>query len=214
MNECPMEKVYLYSRFERFWHWAQGALIMFLALSGFELHGNGGMMGFQTAAEWHNRAGIAWLVLYAFIIFWQLTTGEWKHYIPTTRKLMAVVRYYVWGIFAGEPHPVPKSSRNKHNPLQRLTYLSITVVLIPFQVCTGLLYYTYPSWSQSQGAMGLGALAGLHTAGAFGLVAFLVVHIYMVTTGHTMTAHLKAMCTGWEEVPANGAAEEELKEAA
>ena len=27
-------------------------------------------------------------------------------------------------------------------------------------------------------------------------------HVYMTTTRHTLMGHMKAMCTGWEEVPA------------
>ena len=38
--------------------------------------------------------------------------------------------YYSVGIFRGDPHPVPKSQRAKHNPLQRLTYLAIVSVLV------------------------------------------------------------------------------------
>jgi thiosulfate reductase cytochrome b subunit len=50
------------------------------------------------------------------------------------------------------------------------------------------------------GWLSLGSLALLHMAGAFALLAFLVVHVYMITTGHTVTAHTKAMITGWEDV--------------
>jgi thiosulfate reductase cytochrome b subunit len=39
-------------------------------------------------------------------------------------------------------------------------------------------------------------------AGGFALLVFLVVHVYMTTTGHSLTAHFRAMCSGWEEVPA------------
>jgi len=28
-----------------------------------------------------------------------------------------------------------------------------------------------------------------------------VVHVYMTTTGHSLTAHIRAMCSGYEEVP-------------
>lgn len=211
---CEMESIYLYTRFERFWHWAQAALIIFLAVTGMEVHGSYRLFGFKRAGELHNTAGIAWFVLYTFIVFWQLTTGEWKHYIPTTKKLLAVASYYVYGIFRGEPHPVPKSERSKHNPLQRLAYLGIAVVLIPVQVITGLLYYTYNSWPLWGIGLKLGSVAVIHTAGAFGLLAFLIVHIYMTTTGHTVTCHLRAMCTGWEEVPKNGNGREQLEEAA
>ncbi len=201
---CQIERIYLYTRFERFWHWAQAALIGFLVLTGLEVHGLFSFFGFKGAVDFHNYAGIAWFVLYVFIIFWQLTTGEWKHYIPTTRKLMAVAYYYVYGIFRGEHHPVPKSERNKHNPLQRLAYLGISVVLIPVQVATGFLYYTYNSWGQWGLDFNLATISLIHTAGAYALGAFLVGHVYMTTTGHNLVCHIKAMCTGWEEVQANG----------
>jgi thiosulfate reductase cytochrome b subunit len=117
---------------------------------------------------------------------------------------MAVARYYIIGIFRGEPHPVPKSERSKHNPLQRLTYLGIAVVLIPVQVTTGLLYYTYNSWTQWGITFSLGSVALVHTVGAFALLAFLIVHVYMTTTGHTLWCHIKAMISGWEKVPVGG----------
>jgi thiosulfate reductase cytochrome b subunit len=199
-----MERIYLYTRFERFWHWAQAGLILLLVATGLEVHGAFRLFGFDSAVNLHNWTGFSWFVLYAFILFWQATTGEWKHYIPTTRKLMTVAHYYLYGIFHGEPHPVPKSERNKHNPLQRLTYLSLSLLLIPVQVATGFLLYTYNSWLQWGIPLSLGTVALIHTAGAFGLVTFLVVHVYMTTTGHRLTCHIKAMCTGWEEVPANG----------
>jgi thiosulfate reductase cytochrome b subunit len=197
-----MERIYLYTRFERFWHWVQAVIVVLMGLTGFEIHMEYKLFGFQRAVSWHNTLGMAWLVLYAFIIFWHLTTGQWKHYIPTTRMLFRVALYYMIGIFKGEPHPVPKSERVKHNPLQRLTYLGISLFLIPFQMITGLLYYTYNDWAEMGiTRLALGTIGFLHTAGAFALLIFLIVHIYMTTTGHSLTAHFRAMCTGWEEVP-------------
>jgi thiosulfate reductase cytochrome b subunit len=32
------------------------------------------------------------------------------------------------------------------------------------------------------------------------MLAFLIVHVYLATTGHTPFAHIKAMITGWEDV--------------
>ncbi len=201
METHAIERIYLYTRFERFWHWAQAFLIIFLMVTGLEIHGTYRLLGFKKAVELHNAMGIGWLVLYVFILFWQFTTGQWKHYIPTTKKLVNVARYYIYGIFKGEEHPFPKSEGSKHNPLQRLTYLGIAMVLIPLQVITGVLYYTYNHWQETQWAFSLGTISLLHMAGAYALLAFLVVHIYMTTTGHTLWSHMKAMCTGWEEVP-------------
>ena len=66
--------------------------------------------------EVHNFVGISWLIAFAFFVFWVFTTGEWRQYIPTTKKMLLVVRYYMYGIFRGEPHPVPKRKDAKHNP--------------------------------------------------------------------------------------------------
>ena len=193
--------IYLYSRYERFWHWLQSLLIILLLITGFEIHQGFRLFGFHRAVTVHNFVGLTWLVAFAFFVFWIFTTGEWKQYVPTTRKMLSVIRYYCFGIFRGEPHPVPKRKEAKHNPLQRLTYLALAAFLLPFQMITGFLYWGYnswPAWGISQ--VSLPVLAVLHTLGAFAILTFLVVHIYMTTTGHSIFAHVKAMITGWEEV--------------
>ncbi len=200
-SQKRMQRIYLYTRFERFWHWIQSVLIAVLLITGLEVHGTFSLLGYERAVYWHNFTGLTWLVLFAFIIFWLLTTGEWKQYIPTTKKLFEVVRYYTSGIFKGHPHPVQKSQKSKHNPLQRLTYLGLTAILLPLQMITGLLYYTYNSWqSWGLGWISLKVLAVVHILGAFAILSFILVHVYMTTTGHSLTAHIQAMFSGWEEV--------------
>ena len=90
----------------------------------------------------------------------------------------------------------------KHNPLQRLTYLGLSAVLLPVQMLTGLLYYLYNDWDAYgiAGWLDLGTLAVIHMAMAFLILSFLIVHVYMTTTGHTITSHVAAMFSGWEEV--------------
>ncbi|KIX10858.1 cytochrome b/b6 domain-containing protein [Dethiosulfatarculus sandiegensis] len=197
-----LKRVYLYSRFERFWHWVQALLIIVLAGTGFELHGAYHLLGYERAHEIHEFCAWSWFVLYAFIIFWMATTGEWRQYIPTTKRMVDVCTYYCVGIFQGKDHPVPKSEQVKHNPLQRMTYLGISLIIIPAQMITGFLYLFYndwPAWGWSQ-ALSLNVVALIHTILAFAFVAFLVVHIYMTSTGHNVWAHMKAMLTGWEDV--------------
>ena len=196
-----MINIYLYTRYERLWHWLQMLLIVALLITGFEVHGLYTLFGFGTAVSVHNYVGLAWLIAFAFFIFWIFTTGEWKQYIPTTRKMLAVVRYYTYGIFAGESHPVPKRKEAKHNPLQRLTYLALAALLLPIQMASGFLYWGYNSW-QAWGLtfLSLEVVAFIHMAGAFAILSFLIVHVYMTTTGHSILAHTKAMITGWEAV--------------
>jgi thiosulfate reductase cytochrome b subunit len=201
MKKTNMFNIYLYSRYERFWHWLQSAIVVILLVTGFEVHGTYSLLGFLFSVEIHNFVGLSWLILFAFFVFWLFTTGEYKQYIPTTRKMLAVMRYYAYGIFRGESHPVPKRREAKHNPLQRLVYLSLAALLLPIQMVTGFLYWSYNSW-QAWGLswLSLQVIAYIHMAGAFAILSFIVVHLYMITTGHTIFSHTRAMITGWEEV--------------
>ncbi|MCC7227252.1 MAG: cytochrome b/b6 domain-containing protein [Burkholderiaceae bacterium] len=194
------ERVYIFKGFERFWHWSQAALILFMLLTGFEIHGVYSVFGFQKAVQFHNIAAWTLVGLWVFAIFWHLTTGEWRHYIPTTQKIMVMAKFYSSGIFKNEPHPFKPSQINKHNPLQRLTYLGVLLLISPLIWITGWLYLFYGDWS----AWGLSVLslewvAVGHTIGAFLMLAFVVSHVYLVTTGHTPTSQIKAMITGWDE---------------
>lgn len=196
-----MIKIYLYSKFERFWHWFQAVSIFLLLLTGFEVHGTIKLFGFKQAVNLHNIIGLTWLGIFLFFVFWMFVTLEYRQYIPTTKKLFEVARHYAYGIFKGEPHPVEKSLNAKHNPMQRLTYLGLTAILLPFQMITGLLYWGYNDWSGlGLSWMSLEVIALLHLIGGFALLIFLIIHVYMVTTGHTLTAHVAAMFSGWEEV--------------
>jgi len=199
-----MKKVLIYSRFNRFWHWAQALLIMFLALTGFEIHGSISFFGFEQAVTLHSTAATLFLILIALAIFWHFTTGEWKHYIPTRQHLRAQIEYYITGIFRNAPHPTRKTQLSKLNPLQRLVYLSLKLLVIPVMATSGLLYmyYRYPQRHgiESLNIESLEVIAVLHTAGAFFLLAFLIAHVYLITTGRTATSNLKAMIIGYEEI--------------
>jgi len=209
MSANKMTLIYLYTRYERFWHWLQAALIILLLVTGFEVNTGVGPFGYQTAVAVHNYTGLVWLGAFALFVFWIFTTGEWRQYVPTTRKMLTVMRYYAYGIFRGEPHPVPKRKEAKHNPLQRLTYLGLAAALLPVQMLTGFLYWGYNSWADwGLSALTLQIVALLHTAGAFAILSFLIVHLYMTTTGHTVSAHVKAMVTGWEEVEEDASIED------
>lgn len=201
-------RVYVYKGFERFWHWMQAALILFLALTGFEIHGSFSFLGFSQAVHYHRDAAIALIVLIAFAIFWHLTTGEWRQYLPTRENLRAQAEYYVIGVFRGAPHPTRKTVLSKLNPLQKIVYLQLKLLVIPVMVVTGLLYmlYRYPQryGIGSMSVDGLQTIAIVHTAGAFFLVAFVIAHVYLITTGATATANLKAMLTGYEDLDATG----------
>ncbi|MBS1214013.1 MAG: cytochrome, partial [Proteobacteria bacterium] len=140
------QRVYIFKGFERFWHWSQAGLIIFLMLTGFEIHGTYTLFGFEKAVHLHSTAAWTLVGLWIFAIFWHFTTGEWRHYIPTREKILTMAKYYSSGIFKHEPHPFKPSPVNKHNPLQRLTYLAILTLLSPLIWITGWLYLFYADW--------------------------------------------------------------------
>ncbi len=192
-------RIYLYTRFERFWHWGQALLIIFLLLTGLEIHGSLQFLGYGEAFAWHRRAGWALLGLSAFAIFWHLTTGQWRHYIPGSSDLKKIIRHYLTGIFQGEPHPFCKSPEHKLNPLQAWSYLFLKLILLPGLLASGFGLLFYRSLVAQGIVSGLAGLALFHTALAYAMIIFLLVHIYMATTGETVTQYLTAMVTGWEE---------------
>lgn len=203
MNAMPTRPgyVYLYKRYERFWHWSQAALIVFMLITGFEIHGTYRLFGFRHAADYHTYTAWTLLTLWAFTIFWQFTTGEWRQYIPTLEKVGAMIRYYVFGIFTNAPHPFRKTTVEKHNPLQRLAYLALLAFVSPIIWGSGIFYLFHAYWANwgVDRWLSLEAVALAHTVGAFMMLTFFFVHVYLTTTGHTPFAHIKTMITGWEE---------------
>jgi thiosulfate reductase cytochrome b subunit len=208
-------KIYIYKAFERFWHWTQAVLIFFLAVTGFEIHGSLTFFGYQNAVIYHNIAAYSFIVLIVFAVFWHFTTGEWKQYLPTIKNMKAQINYYLFGIFKNAPHPTKKTVLSKLNPLQKIVYFALKILVIPTMVISGLLYmfYRYPQKGAVEG-MNIGSvevIALFHTAGAFLLLAFIIVHLYLITTGTTITSNLKAMITGYEELENEPNNEKEIK---
>ncbi|MDD3936774.1 cytochrome b/b6 domain-containing protein [Rhodoferax sp.] len=196
-----MARVYLFKPFERFWHWAQAALIITMLVTGFEVHGTYQLFGFGKAVDYHTLAAWTLVGLWIFAIFWHITTGEWRQYIPTTQKMLAVASYYSSGIFKGEEHPYKPTPGKKHNPLQRLTYLAVLTLLSPLIWVTGGLYLFYADWPRlGLSGLSLQWVATGHTLGAFLMLAFLILHLYLATTGHKITSQVMAMITGWEDL--------------
>ncbi len=195
------EYVTIFSRFERFWHWSQAVLVFVLLITGARLHGLFEGPAWATAFKVHLVAAGLIILLWVFAIFWHFTTGQWRHYIPTLHNLIPVIRYYAYGIFLGEAHPAKPTLKRKHNPLQRLSYLFLKLAINPAIWITGILYLTIGLTD-----FPLGTVAWLHVVSAYAMALFVLIHVYMATTGATVGAYLKAMISGkeWVQVPEDG----------
>jgi thiosulfate reductase cytochrome b subunit len=198
-----IHNIEVYKRFERLWHWCQMALILTLLFTGFAVHGVHSLLEFEMAVTVHTIAALAMIGIWIFATFWLITTGEWRHYMPTVKNLSVVARYYLYGIFKGEHHPYIKTYRRKHNPLQALTYLTVKIFIFPAVWITGIAYLliSFGIGGDFFAGVGLGFIADLHTVAAFAILAFVCLHLYLLTTGdHGFFAHVKPMVTGFDKV--------------
>jgi thiosulfate reductase cytochrome b subunit len=199
-------RVYLYSLYERAWHWLQAVTTIALLLTGAEMHWPGTLrlLGFSRTVSVHNVLGFVLLGNAFLALFYHLATGEIRQYLPEPRDFVTLAvkqaRYYLVGIFRREPHPFQRGPHRKLNPLQEVTYLVILNVLLPLQMLSGLLMWGAQSWPDAVRAIGgLPTLAKVHTLGAWLFAAFLIAHVYLTTTGPTPLAMIRAMIVGWDE---------------
>jgi thiosulfate reductase cytochrome b subunit len=193
----------LYTLHERIWHWLQAGAMILLILSGLAIHypDRFGIFGsMMLAIQIHTWLAGA-LIVNAFLgAFYHLTAEKYHHYLPRmedfTGAAVSQARFYLYGIFKGEKHPLEMDSRRKLNPLQKLTYLALLNVLLPFQIATGTLLWGADRWPKLFDSIGgLWLLGPAHTLGAYLFLAFLIGHVYLATTGPTPAALLRAITT-------------------
>lgn len=192
--------VMIYTRYERFWHWSQAALIFTLFFTGLGVHGTHDLIPFKLAVNIHTIAAIALIVLWIFTTFWNFTTGQWRQYL-FKKGVVKIIRFYAYGILVGEPHPYKKTLQRKQNALQSLAYMTFMTLIGPVLWLTGVIYLTYNWWSALPNAGdALWLTAVLHTAAAFALGIFVIIHVYMTTTGKTPLHYIKTMITGYDKI--------------
>ena len=191
----------MFTRFEIFWHWSQAVLIFGLLFTGLEIHGSYNVLGFGRALAAHVLLAWTLIALWAFAIFWHLTTGEWRQYIPAGSGVMRMATYYAYGMFSGEAKPFVKTPSAKHNPLQRIAYFVFKAAIAPALWISGLLLLFYSRWEDTwlAGPLSLALVAGVHWTAALALMVFMIAHIYMAaTTGTPWYAYLRTMVTGYQ----------------
>ncbi len=216
-SQKATEQVYMYEPYRRFWHWLQTATIVILLITGLIIHRPDifGVFSFRGVVTVHNVLAAILVINALLSVFYHLTTGRIREYIPRPYGFFddAIVqaKYYIGGIFRGEKHPFEKTPTNRMNPIQKFTYFAILMVLLPLQILTGALMWGVQKWPAVAGWLGgLPVLAPFHSLVAWLFAAFIIVHVYMTTTGFTPVEAIRAMVTGWEEVEvhASGSKEE------
>jgi thiosulfate reductase cytochrome b subunit len=201
----------MYAVYERFWHWLQTFSIVLLLFTGLIIHRPDlfALFSFRHVVLVHNVLAALLVINAALALFYHLASGEIRQYLPRPYgffdQALTQARFYLRGIFRGEPHPFEKTPARKLNPLQQATYVAILNVLLPLQVVTGALMWGAQRWPELAARLGgLGVLGPAHSLVAWLFGAFVVAHVYLTTTGRAPLAGVDAMINGWEDVDLAG----------
>jgi thiosulfate reductase cytochrome b subunit len=186
----------------RIWHGAQAFLFFGLIATGLCMHYAGSawaIIPFPVAVRTHNACGIATAALWVVFVIYNAASGHIRHYVPKDfhiiHSAVIQVRYYVFGVFRGDPPPVTPGLRN--NPAQQLAYAVVMYALMPLSVGSGvLLLFPILAPERALGRAGLWPMAMLHLTVGYLLTLFLVVHIYLATTGETFFSLIREIVSG------------------
>jgi thiosulfate reductase cytochrome b subunit len=187
----------------RFWHWGNALLFTILLISGISMHyaKPAPTIGFRGDVLIHNVSGIFLTFFYCLFLYGNLKLGNGRFYRVLGEDIVPGMfrqgGYYMWGIFTGASHPYPHSEERKFNPLQKLGYISVMYLLFPILVFTGwALLFPDRLPDYTLGFPGLSLWATVHTYFGFFLSLFMVIHIYLGTTGTTLTEFYQFMWYG------------------
>jgi len=109
-------------------------------------------------------------------------------------------------------HPTGDAAK-RYNVLQNLAYLVVIFGLVPLLIVAGLamsprLNAVWPGWVEWLG--GRQSARTLHFLAAFGLLGFVVIHVFEVIVAGVWN-EMRSMITGWYVLPADRAARKESR---
>jgi thiosulfate reductase cytochrome b subunit len=205
-----MTRIHLHDLPVRIWHWVNLAAFIILIATGAQIRLGDkiNLFSFETAVNLHSWLGFILIANYFVWLIYYLVTGNIKIYIPPLHKplefgkaALIQAKFYGWGIMVGDDNPHHATFYNKFNPMQQVSYLAIMVLLIPLQLLTGLFI-----WDPNLFSFGVNLFGGIqivvliHVGLWIFFSAFMIVHFYLATLGHTPMAHIIAMFKGYEEI--------------
>ena len=204
-----MKTIYVHPLPIRIWHWINAGGFVVMIITGVQIRyvGQIDLMSFSNAIMLHNWVGFVlignffiWFLFYLFsdkIKAYHPQLNPIKHYRDSLRQLI----YYGYGIFKGDPNPHHVSAYHKFNPLQSVSYQIVMLILVPIQFFSGILLWDVQRFSTMVDFFGgVRVVDTVHVLIFIIFAGFIFIHPYLATLGHTATAHIKAMFTGYEEI--------------
>jgi len=206
-----MKRIYLHPLPIRIWHWVNALGFIILILTGANIRNIVNIFSVETAVEIHSWLGFILLANYCIWFFYYILTMNIKIYIPPihhpiefAKKALTQAKFYGWGIMVGDQNPHHSTPEHKFNPMQQVSYLMIMALLIPVQIITGLFLWDPKLFSPIVNLVGIQVFDAVHVFLWIFFSAFIIVHFYLATLGHTTWAHIIAMFTGFEEEEEHG----------
>ncbi len=130
-------------------------------------------------------------------LYYSIAIGDFKNLLFTyqdLKDLPGVIKYYVFGIFTKKV----KKKWGKYNAGQKLLY-TVWPLLLVLQTYTGFVMYFPEAFPETIHLFGgLNHFRAWHVIGAWVFTITTGAHIYLGTTGPTLTDFYKQMVTGYE----------------
>jgi len=209
-----MKRIHLHDLPVRIWHWVNLAAFIILIVTGAQIRMGDkfNLFSFETAVNVHSWLGFILIANFFLWVAYYLVTGNIKIYIPPLHKPLAFAKkaliqakFYGWGIMVGDDNPHHATFYDKFNPMQQVSYLAIMLLLIPIQLVTGLFLWDPHLFGPAVNLIGgIQIVVLVHVGLWIFFSAFMIVHFYLATLGHTPMAHIIAMFKGYEEVEEHG----------
>ncbi len=204
-----MKKLYIHPLPVRIWHWLNALGFLLLIATGVQIRYLDlvQVLSFRTAVVAHNYIAFALIANYFLWLGFYLFTDKITVYVPemNSKKFFEdswrQLKFYGYGIFLGEENPHHPTIYHKFNPLQIMMYQIIMLLFVPILFASGLLLWDVQLFSTVVNMLGgVRVVATVHVLMFIVFVGFLLLHLYLITLGHSRFAHIKAMFTGYEEI--------------
>ena len=197
------EEGYVHPWPNRILHWFHALLIVFLAWTGLQIaHPGINITGFGVA--WsviaHKIAGVLLLIQMPIWVIYRIASKRltwrclpcWCDFYKCGWKQ---IKFYLFEIFVGKPHPFDP---RELNPMQRITYVSIMLLVLPIAMISGAVLMWPGALAFAVNWTGdLQFWSVLHLIVAYVFIAFVLLHIYLASTGEKPFSYYKSMITGW-----------------
>jgi thiosulfate reductase cytochrome b subunit len=159
------------------------------------------ILTFETAFHTHNLAGVLLVLAGLAYFFRNAVTRKARQYLRRPQDgmkgLIKQARFYLYGIFRGEPHPYHATPERKFNPLQQIAYAVVMYLISPVLIVTGVILL-FPRMLPDKigGLPGVWWFATIHYLSAAAVIVFLLAHVYLATMGDRIGYLMSAMFTG------------------